>query len=698
MRSRLESERLEQQSDIDNHFFRLSHVMLMEAGLDGKFHRLNPAWSKTLGWNVDEIMRRPFQELIHSDDISKTMAALESLRSGEEVAQFDNRYLHKNGTYRTLRWNISPGGNREKIFGVVDDITEQVRTRAALETDKRMLERVMTGALWNETLALLMLEIEALSGSGMSCSVLLLDESGTRLLNGAAPSLPAEYNAMIHGLSIGPVAGSCGTAAFRQSRVCVDDIETDALWQNYSQFALKFGLKACCSTPIFSSDNKLLGTIANYYSRPHKADAYDLELMERAAHLAGIVIERHRQEEAARRLQAETDRIRRLYETVLSNTPDLAYVFDREYRFTYANTGLLAMWGRTWDESIGKTCLELGYEPWHAELHKREIDEVIATRKSIRGQVPQTGPFGRRVFDYIFVPVISDNGEVEAVAGTTRDVTEIKEAEEQLRENGNRLTELNDKLAVARDEALAANQAKSTFLANMSHELRTPLNAMIGYAELLQEDLAQQCSEEALGDFARIRQAGKHLLSLINDVLDMAKIEAGKLDINIESVSVRDILSEVIDTMKPLAEQKNNELVVKYQEPIGMLRVDPMRLKQVLLNLLSNASKFTENGTITLECVHEMPGVKPSGDQHPGNGWMIFCVKDTGMGMTEKQMEQLFQKFQQGDPSFTRKYGGTGLGLAITRELCRMMGAEISADSEVGRGSVFTVRFPQEAS
>src|SRR5690606_37189586 len=156
-----------------------------------------------------------------------------------------------------------------------------------------------------------------------------------------------EYNEMIHGLSIGPVAGSCGTAAFRQSRVCVEDIETDPLWHNYSQFALRFELKACCSTPIFSSDNKLLGTIANYYSRPHKADAYDLELMERAAHLAGIVIQRHRQEEAARQLQAETDRIRRLYETVLSNTPDLAYVFDREYRFTYANTGLLALWGRT---------------------------------------------------------------------------------------------------------------------------------------------------------------------------------------------------------------------------------------------------------------------------------------------------------------------------------------------------------------
>src|SRR5579872_4801758 len=161
----------------------------------------------------------------------------------------------------------------------------------------------------------------------------------------------------------------------------------------------------------------------------------------------------------------------RLYETILSTTPDLVYVFGLDHRFTYANAALLAMWGKTWDEAIGKTCLELGYPGWHAAMHDREIDQVISTKQLIRGEVPFAGTHGRRVYEYIFVPVIGDHGEVEAVAGTTRDVTERRIAEDTLRESEQRLAD--------------ANRVKDEFLAILSHELRTPLNAVLGWAHML---------------------------------------------------------------------------------------------------------------------------------------------------------------------------------------------------------------------
>jgi signal transduction histidine kinase len=256
--------------------------------------------------------------------------------------------------------------------------------------------------------------------------------------------------------------------------------------------------------------------------------------------------------------------------------------------------------------------------------------------------------------------------------------------EEKVHQRTRELEASNRELARARERAEVANAAKSQFLANMSHELRTPLNAIIGYSEMLEEEAADLGREDFVADLRKIRAAGTHLLGVISDILDLSKIEAGKMDLYIERFDVGSLVREVADTAGPLAEKRGNVLRVSLGDGVGAMRADITRVRQCLLNLLSNACKFTEGGTVALE-------VSRAGER------VTFRVSDTGIGMTPAQLENLFQAFTQADASTTRKYGGTGLGLAITRRFCEMMGGDVGVQSEVGRGTTVVLQLPVEA-
>jgi signal transduction histidine kinase/DNA-binding response OmpR family regulator len=242
----------------------------------------------------------------------------------------------------------------------------------------------------------------------------------------------------------------------------------------------------------------------------------------------------------------------------------------------------------------------------------------------------------------------------------------------------------SEELGRAYERLEVASRHKSEFLANMSHELRTPLNAIIGYSEMLQEDAAELDQPQFVADLQRITAAGKHLLELINAVLDLSKIEAGKMDLYLETFDVPGLVRDVASVIRPLAEKNGNRLEVAC-DAVGWMHADLTKLRQTLFNLLSNANKFTERGTVRLTVARTR---EPAGD------WLSFEVRDTGIGMTPEQMARLFQEFTQADASTTRKYGGTGLGLALSRRLCRMMGGDITVTSEPGAGSTFTVRLP----
>ncbi len=243
-------------------------------------------------------------------------------------------------------------------------------------------------------------------------------------------------------------------------------------------------------------------------------------------------------------------------------------------------------------------------------------------------------------------------------------------------------------LARARDEALEANRAKSRFLANMSHELRTPLNAIIGYSEILLEEAEDTGLDRFAADLQRIHTAGRHLLSLINDILDISKIESGKMDIYVETFKVTDMIGEVVGTIAPLLEKNKNQLRADISPELRHMTSDLTKVRQTLFNLLSNATKFTHDGEIMLKASRELVGEK---------AFVTFSVKDTGIGLSADQLEKLFSAFTQADASTTRKYGGTGLGLAITRHFCQLLGGDITVTSKEGEGSTFTVHLPEES-
>ena len=264
------------------------------------------------------------------------------------------------------------------------------------------------------------------------------------------------------------------------------------------------------------------------------------------------------------------------------------------------------------------------------------------------------------------------------VVGVVQDITERKQVEAEIQA-----------ALVEKMEAEARGRAKGQFLAHMTHELRTPLNAILGFSELLQQDMEAAGNSSAVGDLQIIHSAGKHLLALINQVLDLSKIEAGRVEIMLQEVEVAPFVSDIFDMVEPLAEKNRNSLHLAIEEGLGMITVDPTKLKQILLNLLGNACKFTEQGEILLTVQREMTA---------GEGWVRFSIRDTGVGMTQEQVGRLFEPFVQADASISEKYGGTGLGLSISKSYCEMMGGQIFADSVAGRGSEFVVRLPSSGS
>ena len=355
------------------------------------------------------------------------------------------------------------------------------------------------------------------------------------------------------------------------------------------------------------------------------------------------------------------------FRSLIEHASDVITVLDKSGIVQYESPSLERALGYVPDDLIGKRFVEYVH-PQDMALFMEAFTSSMA--KQGAAEAPVEFRFLHKAGEWRIIEAVTTNllhdTSVNGIIVNSRDITERKKSME---------------LARDKEAAEAANQAKSQFLANMSHELRTPLNAIIGYSEMLTEQAEDTGQEDFLPDLAKIHGAGKHLLDLINAVLDISKIEAGKMDLYLETFNVKKLVDDVVAIIHPLVIKNSNQFRLVGPEDMGSMRADITKVRQSLFNLLSNACKFTEHGTITLEMLREKEQI-------------LFKVGDTGIGMTPEQMGRLFESFTQADASMTRRFGGTGLGLVISRRFCRLMGGDIHVESELGKGTTFTIVLP----
>jgi PAS domain S-box-containing protein len=500
------------------------------------------------------------------------------------------------------------------------------------------------------------LELERLLGRVLERAVSLLgvtggelatfDESRQDLQIVASHNL--ETNAMGTRMALGE--GAMGRVALTHEPLIIPRYQE---WEGHSAKYERGSIQSVMAAPLLIG-NRLVGAIASVHSDASRQfGPEDLRLLQLFAPQAAVAIENARLYAAAQQY----------FEMLVRNNPVAIVNVDLSGRITSCNPAFERLFGYREEEVKGR-------DLDHLVTTDTTLSEAQAyTDRAMQGGDVSGGKGQRRRKDGSTVDVeiwsipITVGGERVGMIGLYHDVSELLQA---------------------RREAEQANETKSRFLASTSHELRTPLNAIIGYSEMLQEQAEEDGRKEYLPDLGKIHSAGQHLLSVINDILDLSKIEAGKMELYLETFELRPLVGDVATTVRPLVEKRGNRLDVVTPDEPGSMHGDKTRLRQVLLNLLSNASKFTEAGTITLAV--ERDGAEA-----------VFRVADTGIGMTPEQLGRLFEAFSQADATIAGKYGGTGLGLTISRRFCQMMGGDVTVESTPGIGSTFTVRLPATA-
>jgi PAS domain S-box-containing protein len=364
-----------------------------------------------------------------------------------------------------------------------------------------------------------------------------------------------------------------------------------------------------------------------------------------------------------RRVRESEERFRTLTESsasiIWTTSPTGEYIHEQRQWMAFTGQEWAAASGMGWLDAVEPEDREATIQAWTRAVSSGEPYAVEHRLRRADGAWRYMAVQG--------VAVREEDGTIREWVGTHSDITERRLAETAL--------------AAAKDAAESANRAKSVFLANMSHELRTPLSAVIGYSEMLEEEMEDLGEPHLIADLQKIKTNARHLLSLINDVLDLSKIEANRMTSYAEDFEVATVAREAVATVDALVQRKENTMVLQLDDGLGTMHTDVVKLRQCLFNLISNAAKFTEKGQISLSV-------------HRNEDWVEFVIADTGIGMSEEQLGRLFQRFSQADESTTRNFGGTGLGLALTRAFCRLLGGEVLVESKLGEGTTFTIRLP----
>ena len=649
--------------------FEQTPMAVIEWDLEFRVTQWNPAAQTIFGYSREEAIGRHASFIVPEkarEHVEHVCSALMHKVAGERST---NENVRKDGTHITCEWYNTPlvdeQGTAAGAASVVLDITERRQAQQLLAWEMNAMESISSPASLHDVLDGLMhgLEIQA---PGALCSILLLDDDGIHLRHGAAPSLPAAYNKAIDGAAIGPKAGSCGTAAYSDRQVIVEDIATDPLWSDYRDLAAAHGLRACWSTPLHGSNGKILGTFAIYHREPRKPVAAELELIARATHIIRITIERKHAEQALRENGEK-------YRTLFENAGDAIFLMQGEL-FTDCNARTLEVFGcQTRSQIIGHPPYEFSpaMQPNGRDSQTCAIEKITA---ALGGQ-PQFFEWMHTKADGTPFPAeVTLNAVVlggqKMLQAIVRDISERKIAEEHIRALN---AGLERRVEQRTSDLKAANSELEAFTYTVSHDLRAPLRSVDGFSQVVQKKYAEQLGDDGRKLLGMIRTGAKQMGQLINDLLAFSRI--GRAPLEPVEIDMASLARAVFDDLAA----SDPERTVRLQlHPIPTARGTPAMIRQMWMNLISNAIKFTKG--------REVAEIE-IGTQDGGNRGPIYYVKDNGAGFDMRFANRLFGVFQR--LHGPEEFEGTGVGLALVQRIVQRHGGTVWAEAELNRGATF---------
>jgi len=594
---------------------------------EGRIVFMNGFGLELFGFSADELVGEPIVGSIvpASDIVEKNVRTMIDEIAGDPAKYGDDETENqrKNGDRVWMAWRNTPVINDDGSLREILTIGIDITERRRIEQEIAEQKQLLENTLESLTHPFYVIDAEDYSIKIANSAARALGASGNSTCHALTHKSDTPCNTSLH---------ACPLVEIKKTKqpVIVEHIHDDA--DGNPRYMEVNGY------PIFDDDGNVIQMIE-----------YSIDITERK--------------------QAEGE-LRKLSRAVEQSSSTVV-ITDLAGSIEYANPKFTETTGYALEEAMGQNprVLKSGTQP---QEFFADLWATISSGREWHGEFCNRKKNGELYWESASIsPIRDSSGEITHYVAIKDDVTERKRMEEEL--------------LSAREAAESANRAKSTFLANMSHELRTPMNAIIGYSEMLAEDAEDEGHDDMVPDLEKINAAGKHLLALINDILDLSKIEAGRMELFLETFDLRQMLDEAVSTVMPLITKNGNTLETEFADDLGNVRVDLTKLRQALFNLLSNAAKFTEGGTLTLGAEKEM---------RDEDEWLKLSVSDTGIGIGEDKLDKVFEEFSQADDSTTRDYGGTGLGLPISRRFCQMMGGDIIVSSVLGKGATFTIELP----